>query len=287
MHQLKLLLFISCIAALSSCQTSGKRPIENDNEETPARIGFYAKDIKDSFYVSVALPEEYDKQKKYPVVYMLDGNFFSDMVGATTNMYGQAGMIPQVILVSIEYKDIIVMDTLRSRDYTFGTAAAQYEMTVSGGVDQFISFIGKEVSPYIDKHYSTLPSKRTLMGHSLGGLAVVYAFLHQHTDFNYYIAASPSLHYNDYALLNEMKQKVTGNNDLHLYISYGGLEDIEEAEDGDSTLLRTNAVVSKLTDALQGKVQYKVDTFTNLGHLEAAIPGFLEGLKMLNEQQED
>lgn len=281
MSQLKHLFFIIGIALISSCQQSGQQS-KNDSKETSTTIGFYSKDINDSFYISVTLPAEYDKKKKYPVVYLLDGNFYFDMVSATSKMYSMAGMVPEVILVSIGYKDIMVMDSLRNRDYTDSTADPKYEMTVSGGAGKFIAFLGKDVIPYIDKNYSTMPGKRALMGHSLGGYAVMYAFLNMNSNFNYYIAASPSLNYNDYSLLNKMNQKVVNNNNLHLYISYGGLEDIEEAEDGDSTLLKTNEVVGRLSEVLQGKVNYKIDTFSNLGHLEAAMPGFLEGLKMMN-----
>ena len=75
----------------------------------------------------------------------------------------------------------------------------------SGGGERFISFIEKELMPYIDKQYPTEPYKM-LIGHSFGGLTVMQIFVH-HTDlFNSYICVDPSMWWDKQTLLKETKK---------------------------------------------------------------------------------
>ena len=61
----------------------------------------------------------------------------------------------------------------------------------AGHADQFLSFIEKELFPYVEKNYRTIPY-RIFAGHSFGGLCVTYAFVTRNNMFNSYIATSPS-----------------------------------------------------------------------------------------------
>ena len=74
----------------------------------------------------------------------------------------------------------------------------------TGGGEQFISFIEKELIPYIDRQYPTQPYKM-LIGHSLGGLAVIQTFVHHTSLFNSYICIDPSMWWDKQKLLLEVK----------------------------------------------------------------------------------
>lgn len=117
-------------------------PIEQTNK-TKEKIGrrFYSKTVADTFSTFVNLPNGYNPQqtKKYPVVYLLDANLYFDIIATTINEYSEVGLAPSVILVGIGYKDFPTMDSLRNRDYTYPTAIPEYEMTVSGGADKFLT----------------------------------------------------------------------------------------------------------------------------------------------------
>ena len=275
------LLFFS----ISCTQNTGeKQPINKIEEKEATRL--YSESVADSFSIFVNLPNDYrsDQKTKYPVVYLLDANLYFDVIATTLNKYSEVGLAPYVILVGIGYKDFPAMDSLRNRDDTYPVAIPEYEKTVSGGADKFLSFIDNELTPYIDSKYRTDTSKRTLMGHSLGGYFTSYALLQnllgKSKSLSNYIAASPSLHYNHYYLLNQLKDAVKQkdkNKKLKAYITYGGLEDSQSAED--SSMLKLDDISKQLSELLQGSILYKGDIYSNLGHMDTQIPTFIKGLQ--------
>jgi uncharacterized protein len=274
----------------ASCNQTApvKEPSDKSEQHTVTR--FYSKEVKDSFSIFVNLPNDYDPQKeeRYPVVYLLDANLYFDIMAVTINKYAEVGLAPDIILVGIGYKDFPAMDSLRNRDDTYPVAIPEYEMSVSGGADQFLSFIDKELIPHIDKVYKTDTSKKVLMGHSLGGYFTTYALLQnlagKNNSFSSYIAASPSVHYNKYYLLNQLKEipaQKERSRKLRTYITFGGLEDSNDTED--SSMLKLSEVSGQLLKLLSAKqsgcVIYKSDTYSNLSHMDTQIPTFIKGLQ--------
>lgn len=145
--------------------------------------------------------------QKYPVVYVLDGDgHFSSVVGMIQQLSTINGntMCPKMIVVGIPNTD-------RTRDLTpthvdadppfMDSASAK----TSGGGENFIGFIEKELMPHIEAKYPTAPYKM-LIGHSFGGLAVMQTFTH-HTDlFNSYICIDPSMWWDKEKLLKQTQQ---------------------------------------------------------------------------------
>jgi predicted alpha/beta superfamily hydrolase len=102
----------------------------------------------------------------YPVIYVLDGENNFRSVAITVERLADMGLCPPMIVVGIP-------NTNRSRDLTPTTVANNTDgVKNSGGGERFLSFIEKELIPYIDSNYPTALYK-ILMGHSLGGLIVV------------------------------------------------------------------------------------------------------------------
>jgi predicted alpha/beta superfamily hydrolase len=135
-------------------------------------------------------------QQKYPVVYLLDGNaHFASVVGMIQQLSQVNGntVCPEMIVVGIP-------NTIRERDLTptktgddpFLKQSSPVRVSLAGGGEAFMSFIEKELMPYIDSKYPTQPYK-TLIGHSLGGLTVMNALINHTKLFNSYIAIDPSM----------------------------------------------------------------------------------------------
>jgi uncharacterized protein len=127
--------------------------------------------------------------KRYPVLYLLDGNahFFST-VGIIQQL-SQAngnGALPEIIVVAIE-------NTNRLRDLV-----PPDDMTKT---NPFINFLSSELIPHIDKNYNASPYK-LLVGHSLGGLTAIDVLTKFPQLFNAYIAIDPSMWYNNERILN-------------------------------------------------------------------------------------
>jgi predicted alpha/beta superfamily hydrolase len=138
----------------------------------------------------------------------LDGDgHFSSVVGMIQQLSSINGntMCPKMIVVGIPNTD-------RTRDLTPTHIDADPAMMMdsafaktSGGGENFIAFIEKELMPYIEAKYPTAPYKM-LIGHSFGGLAVIQTFTH-HTDlFNAYVCIDPSMWWDNEKLLNQTQQ---------------------------------------------------------------------------------
>ncbi|MFM9911776.1 MAG: alpha/beta hydrolase [Chitinophagaceae bacterium] len=133
-------------------------------------------------------------EKRYPVLYVLDGNahFFSTV--GIIQQFSQAngnGVLPEMIVVGIE-------NTNRLRDLVPSSDVAK--------PNPFVNFLSSELIPYIDKNYNTAPY-RLLVGHSLGGLTAIDMLTNFPALFNACIAIDPSMWYdNEKFLKNTIAQ---------------------------------------------------------------------------------
>lgn len=156
------------------------------------KITIFSKKLNENRKIWVYTPKitsyEIITSKKYPVLYVLDGeaHFFST-VGIIQHL-SQAngnGILPEMIIVAIE-------NTNRLRDFTPAMKKNDYEYQPNS----FVKFLSDELIPYIDANYSTSPYK-LLVGHSLGGLTVIDILTNFPSLFNAYIAIEPSMWYKD------------------------------------------------------------------------------------------
>jgi len=133
-------------------------------------------------------------EKRYPVLYLLDGEaHFYSTIGIIQQL-SQAngnGVLPEMIVVGIE-------NTNRFRDLVPAYPAAEKIEKAN----PFMNFLSAELMPYIEERYPTAPYK-VIVGHSLGGLTVIDLLVHYPSLFNAYIAIDPSLWYNNEKYLNQ------------------------------------------------------------------------------------
>ncbi len=148
----------------------------------------------------VYMPAGYDASDDvYPVVYLLDGNAHFHHTTGVAQFLAAQGRMPDVIVVAIPNTD-------RARDLTprmwTDTTSA---FPTAGGADDFLRFLREELIPHIDGAYRTAPY-RILIGHSFGGLFTTYALLTQPDLFQAHIAISPSLWWDDEALIRSAEE---------------------------------------------------------------------------------
>jgi uncharacterized protein len=137
----------------------------------------------------------------YPVVYLLDGPaHFHSVTGLVQQLSNS--VLPEMIVVGIQNTD-------RTRDLTptHSSTASPYGQTAemlknSGGGDNFLAFIEKELMPYIDTTYPVAPYKM-FVGHSYGGLLVMHTLLTKPGLFNSYVALDPSVWWDDQVLVKK------------------------------------------------------------------------------------
>ena len=152
-------------------------------------------------------------KQRYPVVYLLDGDAASVAIaGSLLDQMGGGGgnlSFPQMILVGIP-------NTNRNRDLTpthvsSTPALDSFSAAQTGGGENFIAFMEKELIPHIDSAYPTAPY-RVLIGHSFGGLTAINILIHHTNLFNAYIASEPSMWWDNQMVLKQAKQALQQQN---------------------------------------------------------------------------
>ena len=193
MHPALLALTVSFLA-----QADSGKPLEiGRTYRVPSRI------LGEERVIDVSLPPGYgsDTSQRYPVLVVLDGEYEHVIAATIARFYAATAQVPALIVVGVR-------NTNRERDMTT-PAATGFNLppevgNAGGGAERFLSFLGDELLPYIDRHYHTAPL-RVLAGHSLGGLLAVYALGHRPEVFTGYIVLEPSTWWNNGRELEEAK----------------------------------------------------------------------------------
>ena len=177
--------------------------------------------------LNIYLPEGYNEQDtvKYPVIYLLDGSADEDfihIVGLVQfNNFSWINRVPKTIVVGIANVD-------RKRDFTYASTIEeeQKRYKTAGKSDKFITFIEKELQPFINKKYKTNASK-TIIGQSLGGLLATEILFKKPLLFDKYIIISPSLWWDNGSLLNYKSAILQANfsqkTDIYIGVGKEGL----------------------------------------------------------------
>jgi predicted alpha/beta superfamily hydrolase len=199
-----------------------------------------SKILKEERTLNIYLPQNFDKTKSYPVIYLLDGSINEDFIHVTglIQFFNQMYSMPETIVVGIANID-------RKRDFTFHTDLKdlQKDYPTTGHSDKFIGFLEKELKPYIESQFKTTDTY--LFGQSLGGLLATEILLKKPEMFDNYFIISPSLWWDDESLLKQASQAVSKIPDTKkfIYISVGKGEHpvmVKDAEDLYGILKKAN-----------------------------------------------
>ena len=220
---------------------------------------------KESLRLSVVLPRGYtkDSTRRFPVVYLLDGNELAPVGAGVANDLSYDG-VPQALLVGIDYDvpDLRGSATARMRDLTptpdtsdlgwqrpYWEAEGDTLPRTTGKAGDLLRLIADSVVPLIDRTYRTLPNDRTLLGYSAGGLFTLYALTERPTLFQRYVAGSPSLWWDHEYMLGKMAEflKQPAIRPTRLFVSIG-------LDEGSDTLVTMVPNVRALEQSLKAHV---------------------------------
>jgi uncharacterized protein len=205
-----------------------QKPIESKEKEakpTPFPFGVIDKiasiELAESRTLNIYLPEGYnaDSATLYPVIYLLDGSANEDYphIAGLVQFLNMSDLMPKSIVVGIANVD-------RKRDFTFPTtiAADLKDYPTTGKSARFITFIEKELQPYVQKKYKVNATK-TIIGQSLGGLLATEILLKKPHLFDNYLIVSPSLWWDNESLLAKLPDLMTANpcKNKRIYIAVG------------------------------------------------------------------
>lgn len=147
----------------------------------------------------IYLPADYEKntQKRYPVMYMQDGQNLFDARYAAFGEWDIDGTMLQLESQGFSGAIVVGIDngsSLRIDEYS------PYRNEHGGGEgDQYAQFLTETLKPHIDQKFRTLPDRMhtTIGGSSMGGLISLYAGLKYEHIFGNLLIFSPSLWFSD------------------------------------------------------------------------------------------
>nr|WP_311274364.1 alpha/beta hydrolase-fold protein [Methylobacterium sp. WCS2018Hpa-22] len=157
----------------------------------------------------------------WPALYLLDGNAVTataiDIERVQAPYPDATGIGSRFVIVGVGYPGEEAYDTRRrSWDYTpppgrsYPTSMPDGPVLRTGGAEGFLRFVVDDLKPVIAQRCRIDPSRQGLFGHSFGGLFVLYALAHMPTAFSHWIAASPSIYWEDLVLLKSIERLETG-----------------------------------------------------------------------------
>lgn len=156
--------------------------------------------------IEVYLPQEAEKDAKarFETIYVLDGDWNTQVVVNTIAFMRQVGRMPPVIVVSVP--NFIDAKGGNSRDTNF-LPHVQDGKTKPGSAQDFLVFLKTELIPYVGAHY---PANGTnlLHGHSFGGVFAFYALTHEPALFDGYLILDPAMWWGEHALDKVIEAKL-------------------------------------------------------------------------------
>ena len=192
----KIILIALCFHTIADCQ------LPTVVAGTIQRIDSFRSKYITARNIDIWLPEGFDKNKRYPVLYMHDGQMLFDGTNTWTKTSWDIDDAITQLVAERKIPNIIVVGiwsngNTRHGDYfpqkPFESLTNEQQLKIFNAVrasglplfdkkkaiqsDNYLKFIVKELKPYIDNAYPTLKDfKNTFIGgSSMGGLISMYA----------------------------------------------------------------------------------------------------------------
>lgn len=226
--------------------------------------------------IAVWLPPRYDEDKdaRYPVFYMHDGQNLFDAATSAFGVEWQADETADRLIREKTIAPLIIVGIYntpaRMDEYT---PDRDTERDAGGQGDDYAQFIIEELKPMIDKTYRTKPDRdnTAIGGSSLGGLISLHIAMEHPDIFSRCAAVSPTLMWEDQAILKRIREKKAAPLKLiRLWFDMGTKEG--KQIDADSTAMQyTDRLEAMLKKAKRKPdVDYKYLKVENGEHNEAS-----------------
>ena len=188
----------------------------------PALAGDYfpirSEEAGHDYHIYVRLPQGYaaEPQRRYPIVYLLDGDSLFPVVGGNHIFLTIDDKMPEAIVVGIAYGSFEKPINRRHIDFMPpGPGLAPADARIA----DFHRFLERELIPGVESRYRADPSKRILFGQSRGGALILYSAFTAPDLFWARIASNPS--WNPGREIFYGTPAPASRHDLQLYVAVG------------------------------------------------------------------
>lgn len=247
-------LFLACVALAAHGQAD--QIVATPRDRAPivfpraSQYDLVSKTNGQGYRIMVAVPPNYDKEKAYPALYILEGNvYFATAAEAMARQSIYRSVAPALVIgIGYSSDDTTVSLTRRWLDLTPSVSSDPAEKRKTGGGDEFLRVIDEEVKPFVASRYKIDASRQVLWGHSLGGLIVLRAPLRHTESFSTYLISSPAIWWEDNMVLRDEaafgKRVAEVGTPIRVLIMSAG----EEQYRGDDAKLMAAAAKTRMVD---------------------------------------
>ncbi len=247
---------------------SGTFKCVNAQEKSMIKDSIFSDALQEKRLINILLPESYQpgSDDKYEVIYLTDGEWVEELFPFIYKFAQDEDYVPPVIIVSVPN---LYIDGANQRDRDFLPVHVS-QPPISGGADKFLTFLEKELIPYIDGKFPT-NGTNSLYGHSYGGVFVMYALLTKPDLFNTYYSTDPAFWWNDDYLIKLAEKKISSlTSDKLLWIA-----GITETYKG----MGSGKMDSVLKQKAPENLRWKFVTFPNEKHNSVRLKAMYDGIK--------
>ena len=255
------------------------------------RLTFPGPDGGTPYEIGILTPKGPAPEDGFPVIFALDGQAVLELL--TDDALAALPTLPVIVTLGYDTERRFAGDE-RTRDYTppsgDGAPVVDPRGRAGGGAGAFLALIRTEIVPRVERVAPIDMQRSALWGHSYGGLFVLWAAGEPTSPFSQYVAASPSLWWDNGSLLPRIEAQLAAGHwpDRPLDLHHGGQERARASMPDDpkaQKLVRMRSALpegalSGLDASLRGAgIPGSLTTFPGLSHGEtfrASIRGLLE-----------
>jgi len=265
-----LLMPVIVFAQASSGQSASKPP---QVEIAGTQVLHISSSITNKEYdLYINLPRYYsDTTRTFPVLYLIDAQWDFPLVQAIYGEQYYDGFIPGCIMVGITWGGKNPdYDKLRAYDLT----PTSPQMTSQyGNAPKFVSFIKKELVPFIESKFRAKNNDRTLIGSSFGGLFTLYTLFNETELFQRYVLTSPSINWDNGVLYTYEENYAEQKKELpvKLFMAVGGYEGVSEFQ----------KYVDLIKSRNYAKLEFESRVLDGMGHSGGKAEGYTRGLQFV------
>jgi predicted alpha/beta superfamily hydrolase len=182
-----------------------------------------------AYQISTSFPATYpEANRKYPVIYLLDGESFIGLVQGIVGGLAWGQVIPDCLIVGVGHDINTIDEWWKARAVDLNppeNPKVAYPEWMKAFKDRrapdFLRFLKNELIPFIESTYPADPADRCLAGYSWGGQFSIYSLFHEPELFQKYFIGSAIWEH----MLPEYLARQRKSLPVHAFFSVGSLED--------------------------------------------------------------
>jgi predicted alpha/beta superfamily hydrolase len=193
--------------------------------------GVWSPELRNRRRIDVYLPASYapGSRRRYPVIYMLDGQNLSDPARAFAGTWELPRAMDALASDGLEF---IVVGIDNGGDARLAEYSPWSDARHGGGQGTtFLRFLVDRLKPRLDRRFRTRPDAAStgIVGSSMGGLLSFYAFFRHRRVFGFAGALSPALWFGDRRVFEYVERGTMPRG--RLYLDVGTAEGAEALRD--------------------------------------------------------